>query len=59
MATFSILKFLEFVLEGYLILVLITVSVVISDGSNDKIYRQKLAEDELSKHPELVVKPGK
>jgi hypothetical protein len=39
MATFSILKFLEFILEGYLILVLITISIIISDGSNDTIYR--------------------
>lgn len=39
MATFSILKFLDFVIEGYLILVLITISVIISDGSNDKTHR--------------------
>jgi hypothetical protein len=39
MATFAILKFVEFVIEGYLILVLITISVIISDGSNDKNHR--------------------
>lgn len=58
MATFGILKILDFLIEGYLILVLITISVIISDGSNDKIHRQKLAEEELIKHPELVVKSG-
>jgi hypothetical protein len=39
MATFGILKILDFLIEGYLILVLITISVIISDGSNDKIHR--------------------
>ncbi len=58
MATFAILKFVEFVIEGYLILVLITISVIISDGSNDKNHRQLMAEEELNKHPELIVKSG-
>jgi hypothetical protein len=37
---FSILKVTEFFLESYLILVLVTVSIILSEGSNNSKYRK-------------------